>query len=468
MKNHGRLMDVIDRAYDGPPCDERDFDMQFIADGVARVVKEHGIKFDRDKIIQQDDEMADRVWEAGLEFLVGCGVFNTSTGRRMVFSRQEIEDALLSAPSEAVIGEGDDARQEIYRRIEDPRPPMMIGGPIGTPLSEDMYVPLMQSYIQEPLIDTTTSGTLATTYGRAPRTRSALEVVAAWQEVEFIQAAARRAGRPGMGFGAVQMAISEVGHLTAINRGGYRSCDWHMIAMYSELKTNNELLIKTAHSINANGNIQAFYNPILGGLGGGEEGMAVLVVAGFAAMQMLYMAATHSTGPVTPSIAGNTVPQVIRATSAANCAVSRNSHLMFDMVNSPVCGPVTPELLYECIASATTGTVTGASRLLGVRSTTGIYENHCTGLEGRFNSEVGHAATRLSREEADEIVKKAVAKYQAVLSNAPKGKPFQEAYNPVTVRPTDEWRAIYDQVKEQAAAWGLDFSWRPPTATLGI
>ena len=42
-----------------------------------------------------------------------------------------------------------------------------------------------------------------------------------------------------------------------------------------------------------------------------------------------------------------------------------------------------------------------------MRTATGIYENHCTCLEGRFNSEVGHTATRLSREEADEIVKKA-------------------------------------------------------------
>ena len=462
MKNRGRLMEVIDRAYDGPPCEETEFDMKHVAEGVVNTVKDFGIKFDKSVIIQQDDEMCDRVWEAGVAFLVKCGVYNTSTGRRMLFSTEEILEAVRSAPSEAVIGEGDDSRLEIYRRIEDKRPPMIIGGPIGTPLSEDMYIPLMQSYIQEPIIDTTTSGTLSTTYGRVPRTRSALEVVAAWQEVEMVFTAARRAGRPGMGFGAVQMAISEVGHLSAINRAGYRKSDWHMIAMYSELKINNELLIKTAHSVSTDGNIQAFYNPILGGLGGGEEGLAVLIVAGFLAMQTIYMAMTHSTAPVTPSIAGNTVPQILRATSAANCGISRNSHLMFDMVNSPVSGPVTPELLYECIASAIVGTVTGASRLLGVRTATGIYENHCTGLEGRFNGEIGHAATRLSREEADEIVQKAVTAYEKILTNPPKGKPFQEAYDPILVRPTDDWQAIYSQVKEEAAGWGLDFSWQQP------
>lgn len=462
MKNRGRLMAVIDRAYDGPPCEESEFDMKHVAKGVATAVKDFGLQFDKRMIIQQDDEICDRVWEAGMAFLTNCGVYNTSTGRRMLFSKEEILEAVRSAPSEAVIGEGDDARLEIYRRIEDPRPPMVIGGPIGTPLSEEMYVPIMQSYIQEPIIDTTTSGTLSTTYGRIPRTRSALEVVAAWQEVEMVFAAARRAGRPGMGFGAVQMAVSDVGHLSAINRGGYRKCDWHMIAMFSELKTNSELLVKVAHSVSTNGNIQAFYNPILGGLGGGEEGLAVLIVAGFLAMQTIYMATTHSTAPVTPFIAGNTVPQILRATSAANCGVSRNSNLMFDMVNSPVSGPVTNELLYECIASAIVGTVTGSSRLLGVRSAKGIYENHCTGLEARFNGEVGHAATHLNRAEADEIVRKAVAAYENILTNPPKGKPFQKAYDPVKVRPTDEWQTIYERVKEEAASWGLDFSWQVP------
>jgi methylamine---corrinoid protein Co-methyltransferase len=462
MKNRGRLMDVIDRAYDGPPCEESEFDMKYVADGVARVVKEYGLKFDKSKVIQQDDEMIDRVWEAAMDFIAGCGVYNTSTGRRMIFSRDEIEAGLQAAPAEAWIGVGDDARLERYRSVEDPTAPLIIGGPIGTPLSEDMYVPLMQSYIQEPIIDTTTPGTLATTYGRAPRTRSPLEVVAAWQEVEMIRAAARRAGRPGMSIGCVQMAISEVGHLSAISHGGYHQRDWHSIAMFSELKTNSDLLIKAAHTISTDGNMQAFYNPILGGLGGGEEGIAVLIAAGFTAMQMIYMTTTHSTAPVTPSIAGDTVPQLLRAISAANCALSRNSHLMFDMTNSPVSGPVTPELLYECVAAATVGTVTGCTRQLGVRTGTGIYENHCTGLEGRFNGEVAHAATRLSRSEADVIVQKAVAKYEPILRDAPRGKPFQEAYDPIKVRPSDEWLAIYDQVKAETAGWGLDFDWRAP------
>ena len=40
MRTHSRLLDIIDRAYYGPPCDERDFDMKFVARGVAKVVRQ--------------------------------------------------------------------------------------------------------------------------------------------------------------------------------------------------------------------------------------------------------------------------------------------------------------------------------------------------------------------------------------------------------------------------------------------
>lgn len=457
MHNTSRLLDIIDRAYHGPVGDEKEFDLKVVADGVAAITKKYDLKFDKARIIQQDDELNDRLWQAGLDFFEQSGVYCTSTSRRIMFTRREIEEALKWAPAAVVIGEGREARTERHRRVEDEQPPIVIGGPIGTPLTEAMYIPIMQSYIQEPIVDTVTSGTLETTYGRRPRTRSPLEVLAAWQEVELLFSAARRAGRPGMAFGAVQMAISDIGHLTAISRNGYRPTDWAMIAMISELKTNAELLNKLAHSVRQDQIIHSFYNPILGGLGGGEEGLAVLIVGGIIAMQMIYMAATHCTAPTTPSLPIASVPQVLRPISAAIAAISRNSTLMTDVMTQPIAGPGTDILLYECLATATVATVCGVSRLMGPRSATGIHTNHCTGLESRFNGEVGHAATRLSRAEADEIVKKAVEVYKPHLQSKPFGRRFEELYDPVTVKPGDEWLAIYDRVKAQAAEWGMPF-----------
>ena len=124
-------------------------------------------------------------------------------------------------------------------------------------------------------------------------------------------------------------------------------------------------------------------------------------------------------------------------------------------MTSPVSGPGTESLLYECVAMATVASSCGASRVLGVRSAVGVVENHCTGLETRFNGEVAHAAAGLSRADADEIVQKAVAKYESVMDKKPTGIPFSEAYDLATLRPNDEWQSIYDQVKDEVSGWGL-------------
>jgi len=260
MDKLSRFLDVIDRAYSGPMVDEEEFDLKIVAAGVQRVLQKYSLKFDKDHIIQQDDALIDRAFEAGLDFLIDCGVYNRSTGRLIRFKRQEILDTLTAAPSEVVIGEGPDARIYRTRKLEDPNPPQVSGGPIGTPLSEEQYVTIMQSYWQESILDLIVPGTLSTTYGRQLRAKSPLEIAASWQEVAFGNEAARRAGRPGLSRMCVEMSISDIGHLSSISRGGFKPSDVHVIPMIGEMKTSNDLLNKVAHSVQQNGVILGFYD----------------------------------------------------------------------------------------------------------------------------------------------------------------------------------------------------------------
>lgn len=457
MKNFTRLMDIIDRSLNGPICDDKEFNLNYVANGINKVVKKYDIQFNKEIIIQQDDDLIDRVWQAAIEFFEECGVYNTSTNRRITFTRREIEETVKWAPSSVVFGVDQDAREVLHRKVEDEIKPFVVGGPIGTVLTEDMFLPIMQSIVQEPIIDSIAPGSIDTTYGRKVRTDSPLEVIASWEHMEMMFSALRRAGRRGMSIGAGMMGLSDVGYLSCISRYGYRPADRHTIAMVGELKTSNELLNKLAHSVQQDGIIAAFYNPILGGYAGGEEGLAVLITAGMIALQMVYMAVTHSTCPTHPSLFCDTEPQILRALSVSTAAISRNSPLMTMVMTSPVGGPCTDVLLYECVAMATMASACGTSVVFGTRSAVGVVPNHVTGLEARFNGEVGHAAAGLSREQANAIVEKAIAKYEPVIDTKPIGKPFSEAYDLLTLKPSEEWLNIYDRVKEESASWGLKF-----------
>jgi methylamine--corrinoid protein Co-methyltransferase len=455
MQSIDRLLDVIDRAYSGPIVDEKEFDHKYVAAGVTRVINKYQVVFDKDQIIQYDNDLIDRVWQAALDFFESCGIYHADTQRLIRFNRGEIEAALETAPAKVTIGEGHDARVFSTRKVEDARPPLVGGGPIGTPLSEDQYIPIMQSYFQESILDIVVPGTLATSYGRKVRAKSPLEVISSWREVDLVQQAAARAQRSGLSVMGVEMAMSDLGHLSAISRGGYRPTDTHIVALISEMKTNNELLNKAAHSLHQEGIILGFYNPILGGLGGGAEGVAILILAGWIAMHLIYMPASVESCPTHPFLANSTFPDIMRAISVVSAAVSRNSHLLSEFMTSPVSGPGTESLLYECVAMASVISACGGSRALGVRSGVGVVENHCTGLETRFNGQIAHAAAGLSREQAEEIVQKAIAKYQPVMDQKPVGLPFSEAYDLESMQPTAGWSQVYEQVKDEVIGWGL-------------
>jgi methylamine---corrinoid protein Co-methyltransferase len=454
MQNMTRLLQTIDRSYSGPLVDEKEFELNHVADGVAAVIKKYDIHFNQDHIIQRDDDMMDRVFQAALDFLISCGVYNQSTRRVIQFTRKEIEEVLKYAPSEVLHGQGLDQRRYYARKVEDPTPPTVSGGPIGTPLSEDMFVPIMQSYWQEPILDNIVPGCLVTSYGREIRSKSPLEIVVCWQEAALGKEAARRAGRPGLSRSATQNAISDIGHLSSTG-GGFSPTDTHVTAMVGEMKTNNELLNQIAHSVQQNAVIQGFYNPIFGGLAGGPEGVAILIAAGKIAMSVLYMPASVESCPTHPFNNNSTDPQILRAVSASTTALARNTHLLIEVMTSPVGGPCTETLLYECVGMPLVASACGISRVFGVRSAVGVVENHCTGLETRFNGEVAVAGAGMSREQADEIVQKAVAKYAPMLNQKPIGVPFSEAYDLLTLQPNQRWSDMYEKIKDEVREWGL-------------
>jgi methylamine--corrinoid protein Co-methyltransferase len=454
MRHTTRLIDIIDRSLTGPVMEEEVFNKQ-VTKGIRRVVKEYDIVVGKDHLVNLDDGLADRVWEAAIDFLAECGVYNMSTGRVILHNRDEILRILNDAPPEVLLGAGTDAVLERYRTVADPRPPLNMGSPIGSPIAEDLFVPVMISYIQEPLVDVTCAASLITVQGQDIRTASPLEIMAAWAEVDLMKLALQRAGRPGMAWTGVIMSMSDRGQLSTVNPAGLRSTDMHTFGIVSELKTNFDILNKLTHSIRMGGIIDPYANPIYGGLGGGIEGQSVLITAAMIALNVVFMATCCGSSPTHPFHFNDTGKELLQASSVAFQALARNCHLMTNLTITPVGGPGTKTLLYETVAFTVMSTVSGCSRILGPRSATGAVAGHFSGLEARFSGEVMHAAAKLNREQAEQIVQRAYACYADQLDQQPYGQPFQEVYDLKTLQPKKEWLAIYDEIRNEVINWGL-------------
>jgi len=454
MRHTTRLIDIIDRSLTGPVMEEEAFNKQ-VTKGIRRVVKEYDIVVGKDHLVNLDDGLADRVWEAAIDFLAECGVYNMSTGRVILHDRDEILRIINDAPPEVLLGAGTDALLERYRTVADPRPPLNMGSPIGSPIAEDLFVPVMMSYIQEPLVDVTCAASLITVQGQDIRTASPLEIMAAWAEVDLMKLALQRAGRPGMAWTGVIMSMSDRGQLSTVNPAGLRSTDMHTFGIVSELRTNFDILNKLTHSIRMGGIIDPYANPIYGGLGGGIEGQSVLITAAMIALNVVFMATCCGSSPTHPFHFNDTGKELLQASSVAFQSLARNCHLMTNLTITPVGGPGTKTLLYETVAFTVMSTVSGCSRILGPRSATGAVAGHFSGLEARFSGEVMHAAAKLNREQSEQIVQRAYACYADQLDQQPYGQPFQEVYDLKSLQPKKEWLAIYDEVRNEVINWGL-------------
>lgn len=458
MRTRGRLLEVLDKAENGPIVEEQEWDFDYIQKPIARLVKDYDIKWDKDQMVPSDDDLADRAFAAGLELARESGVYCTSTKRRMVWSQDELDEVIATSPAQVTLGEGEDAVTIRARRPEEDSKVTVCGGAYGIPVPEEQFVPIMLSYAQEPIIDFIDNCSLLTTYGRPVRAASPWEAVGCWQEADLSFEVIRRAGRPGMSIGCAENSPTAIGELSSCSWGGFRPSDWHHAALVSELKTNYEQLIKTVHFARTGSHIHTFANNIFGGYPGGADGMAVALVASLIMLQATYFGCTVNPGPTHAILATDTVPAMIPGIAVALQGLNRNTNLMTTAFARTTGGPGTKTILYEAAALAIAAVPSGIALMEGVQSAVGREPAHCSGLEARFLAEVTHAAEKLSRKEANVIVKRLAEKYAGDQKNKPIGKPFDQVYDLKTIRPKPEWLKMYKDVKQELRDMGLPLS----------
>jgi methylamine--corrinoid protein Co-methyltransferase len=120
-------------------------------------------------------------------------------------------------------------------------------------------------------------------------------------------------------------------------------------------------------------------------------------------------------------------------------------------------GPCTEMVLQEATTYSVAGTVSGLS-LMAVEVTNNKCLDHCTGMEARMAAEAGHSVARsgMKREEANELVKEVLEKYEHRIGEAPIGKSFRDCYDAETITPSKEYLEIYKTVKKELGDIGLN------------
>jgi methylamine--corrinoid protein Co-methyltransferase len=450
------FLEVIDRAMSGRYCKEQDFTMKALVPKLAEVLDKYGIAYDAGTPVPCDDDLADRVFQAGFELYRDVGLYCPDSRRVMRFSEEELLQALKESPSETIFGEGKEERTLRPRRPDSEAMPWCWLGALGAPVStEELDSSIMEAYATYlPLADSITAPSLASFNGRAVRTGTPLEVIAAMRVTGLGKDALRRGNRPGLPImNSIATAGSDVAKIAGSSFGLTARDAW-IVGHTAEFKVGYQRLNEIAWVLGAGGGLVAECAPILGGYCGGPEGVAVAnvgyLVSGIIAMQ----ADALLTFPIHFNLGCTTARQTIWAKSVSVQAMTRNSHLPVFVDHYAAHGPMTELFFYENAADVISSVASGG-HVTATGSAKGTHVDHFTPTEPRFSAAVAHGSAGMTREEANQVVGRLLARYENTLAQAFPGQTYEECWDIQRKQPKPEYVALYEAVSKDLVDLGV-------------
>jgi len=450
------FLEVVDRAMTGPYCKEMDFAMKVMVPKLKQLVEKYGIKYDPDNPVPSDDDLADRVFQAGFELYREVGLYCPDSQRIMRFTEEELLQALKDSPADTVLGEGKQRRTLVPRQPDSDIPPWCWLGALGAAVSsEELYSSIMEAYATcLPLADSITAPSLASFSGRAVRTGTPLEVIAAMRVTGLGKDALRRGNRPGLPImNSIATAGSDVAKIAGSSYGLTTRDTW-VVGHIAEFKVGYQRLNEIAWVIGTGGGLIAECAPILGGYCGGPEGVAVAnaayLISGIIAMH----ADALLTFPIHFNLGCTTARETIWAKSVSVQAMTRNSHLPVFVDHYAAHGPMTEMFFYENAADVISSVVSGG-HITATGSAKGTHVDHFTPMEPRFSGEVAHGSAGMTREEANQVVGRLLARYENALAQASAGQTYEECWDIRRKQPNPEYVALYEAVSKDLVDLGV-------------
>lgn len=453
------LLEIAERAQTGPIVLKDEYDLKLLPEKVVETAKKYEItpkSYDEENPVQQDEDLADEVFRAGMDLLIDLGYYCADTQRLIKFEEDEIKNVLRSAPSRITLGEGKDRVTIESRTVGDSKVPIILGGPAGQPISEDIYVKVHQSYAMEPTISGLITGCLPTIFGKQITVGTPSEICGSMYTVLWAKEAVRLAGRPGMHIIIDGTPMTPAAKLALFFPGGLKGTDGLILANEFECKTSwlnlmTSLYTSMSGYVNFVGAIPNLYAYI-----GRPEQAAIVGVAEFIGTLATLDCDVVTTGCYDIDM-HKTRREELWVSSTIILALKRNSRVIVSRIPGVTAGPCTDMALYEAAALMAMSVPCGVDHNIGPSALKGQLKDYCTPMEIKMAGEVAKAVAGMGREEANHLVNKLLERYEERTKNPPKGKSFRECYNLKTLTPSREYVKIYGRVKRELEDMGLAF-----------
>lgn len=443
-----QLYNYLKSATEGEKKKETKHDMA-VFQKAEELAGEYDISYDGESFVPDNDELADSVFEAGVELLSSIGIYCIDTERTIPIDENDIYRS-IHALKELEIGRRREKIPVPERCSMDPVPPVIIGGPMGGTVSEENFLNVHLSSANEPLVQGLYAGVIDKLGGERIKPRSPLEMYAALKEARLEKLATKIAGREGLTLmGPGTPTISQA-YMLVSDDELYSKYDPQEVSQLDELKTDYETFYKSIYHQEHGNHYLSGQCPIFGGASiASAPGLAIVDVAETIQAKLVTGASFHVSGAIHVNTNSSSTKEIIWASSLSSIAISRNMNYYKARYYWNQAGCCTDMMFYETAAQAIADTVSGRDMLIGPVGARGGTADHSTGLESRFMGEIAYMATDLNLSDANEIVGKIYSKYEDRLTNPPAGKPFNECYvvnSEYDMKPIDEYMSLYKRI----------------------
>ena len=452
------MVEICRRAEMGKAIKAEVFDLDIVFANAQKLSKQYNIVYDRQRPVPSDDDLADRVYQAAVDFVVNVGVFCPDTNKVIKFSREEVLDAVSNSRGRCIMGEGKDSFEWTPRLPDSDTQPWYHVGTGIVATDERIAFDLVRAYAGIKQANSVSVPAMEKIDGHPVASGTPSEILGAIRGVKIAREALTHAGRPGLAIGNL---VSTAGtHEAAIAASGpqfgLRPSDGWLVGTLAEMKLNMGTLNKATYLASWGANIGSESGPLVGGYAGGPAGVAILNVAYRLVGLLVLNCDYHLTFPVHISKGCSTPRDVLWTVAVSNQAISRNTKELVWSLGYIAAGPMTKQFFLETAAYLAASVPSGLSAQT-CHPARAIANDYITPMEMKGSVEINEACVGMTRDEGNEVVKELLDMYEDKIDDAPMGKKYQECYDIATGEPCREYIDLYGQMKEQLGQMGFRF-----------
>ena len=339
------ISEICHRLETGPKMSADEFDLDVVFTHAKRLSEKYKIIYDPTTPVPSDNDLADRTFNAAVEFVVKVGVYCPDTSSVIRFTRDEVVGAVKNSRGRCVMGEGKD-RYEWTPRLPDSitKPWYHVGtGIVNT--DERIVFNLVRSYAQIKQANSVSIPALEKIDGYRISGGTPSEILGAIRGIKIARDALRHAGRPGLAIGnCISTAGTAIAAIAASgSQFGLRPSDGWLVGSLAEMKFNMDTLNKAAYLSSWGANIGCESGPLVGGYAGGPAGVAILNTAYRLIGILVLNCDYHLTFPIHITSSCSSNREVLWTVAVSSQAISRNTKELVWSLGYIAAGPMTKQ-----------------------------------------------------------------------------------------------------------------------------